>query len=93
MSDLFPNISLPKSNCKLFDKAVLHACNVHNVQSTEYFLEKVRQIYEMILVRHGLMIIGQPFGGKTAAYRVLSTALNEMNEIEGNVEYTGNISI
>ena len=51
-----------------------------NLQKSEYFVTKIVQLYEMILVRHGLMVVGLPFSGKTSAIRVLAGALTLLKE-------------
>ncbi len=46
----------------------------------QYSVNKIIQLYEMILVRHGLMVVGMPYGGKTNSLRLLAAALTELAE-------------
>lgn len=64
----------------VLNNAVEDACKENNIQNTDVFLEKVQQLYEMIVVRHGLMLVGLPFGGKTTCYRILAHALGLAEE-------------
>ncbi|XP_060913896.1 dynein axonemal heavy chain 12 [Labrus mixtus] len=79
-SDLFPGISLPEADYQLFLEASEECCKNHNVQPTQVFLEKMIQTYEMMIVRHGFMLVGEPFAGKTKVLHVLADALTLMNE-------------
>lgn len=77
---MFPGIVLPTPDYEILNKAVDQACKASNIQNTAFFLEKVQQLYEMIIVRHGLMIVGLPFAGKTTCYRILADALALIEE-------------
>ncbi|CAH0564658.1 unnamed protein product [Brassicogethes aeneus] len=77
-SDLFPGVDLPT-----FERAELIECLKETIEERQlygspWFIEKVMQIYEMILVRHGLMVVGRPLGGKTQAYQCLGEALGKL---------------
>ena len=69
-SDLFPGIDLPKPDRDELVESLQICIKKHNLQATPWFMEKIIQVYEMILVRHGLMIVGLPMGGKTCSYQV-----------------------
>lgn len=51
---------------------------------TDKFAQKVIQMYEMMLVRHGFMLVGRPMGGKSTVIQVLAAALNHLSTIDSN---------
>uniref|UniRef100_A0AAX7UY72 Dynein axonemal heavy chain 12 n=1 Tax=Astatotilapia calliptera TaxID=8154 RepID=A0AAX7UY72_ASTCA len=79
-SDLFPGICLPEADYQLFLEAAKECCKNHNVQPTDVFIQKMIQTYEMMIVRHGFMLVGEPFAGKTKVLHVLADTLTLMNE-------------
>ena len=79
-SDLFPGVELPKPDYDMLHECCAIECEKQNLQLTELFFIKITQLYEMIIVRHGLMIVGYSYGAKTSMYRTLGAALGMMKE-------------
>jgi dynein heavy chain len=79
VGDLFPGIKLPEVDNSLMEEAMIEECHSLGLQPTKYFLKKVFEIWEMMLIRHGFMIVGLPWGGKTKAYRCLQGALGRLH--------------
>ncbi|KAF9409411.1 hypothetical protein HW555_011235, partial [Spodoptera exigua] len=80
IGDLFPGMPLPLAGLPHLVECLKEVCVTLNLQCNEFFIEKVLQLYEMILVRHGLMLVGYPFAGKTKSYHALGHALKCVSE-------------
>ena len=78
-SDLFPGIELPEPDYVELMKAIMNQCKKFNLVAHPYFIDKIIQLYEMTIVRHGLMVVGEPFSGKTMCMNVLAGAQTELN--------------
>jgi len=71
-------VTLPEPDYKDLDDCLRAACKAANLQATPVFMEKAHQLYEMVLVRHGLMVVGYSFAAKTSIYRMLAAALGDL---------------
>ncbi|KAG8186377.1 hypothetical protein JTE90_026795 [Oedothorax gibbosus] len=80
ISDLFPGVTLPKPDYEVFLQAVNEVCATRNLQPADVFIDKVIQTYEMMVVRHGFMLVGPPNAGKTTVLHVLADALTLLKE-------------
>ncbi|NXY12857.1 DYH7 protein, partial [Atrichornis clamosus] len=79
-SDLFPGIKLPEADYNDFLECANDCCVQHNVQPVKTFIQKIIQTYEMMIVRHGFMLVGESFSGKTKVLHVLADTLSLMKE-------------
>jgi len=53
ISDLFPGLVLPEADYEVFLGAVSEICKKKNLQNVPFFNEKIIQMFEMMIVRHG----------------------------------------
>ena len=71
ISDLFPNLDVPRKRDPVFEKSVkMAACDL-KLQPEENFILKICQLDELLNVRHSVFIIGDSGTGKTKTWRTL----------------------
>ncbi len=87
ISDLFPGIDRPDIDYGALMQSLKLSCEAERLQPVEFFLKKNIQLYETLVVRHGLMVVGPTGAGKSENLKVLSRSLTQLNdfEIEGNL--------
>ena len=85
LSDLFPGIERPPFDYGPLLVALKDSILEKNLQPVQIFLRKNIELYEMICVRHGLMVVGPTCGGKSSNIRVLASALTKLKaqEVKG----------
>ena len=50
-----------------------------HIQAVSALVSKVIQLYETMIVRHGVMLVGPTGGGKTTTYEILKDTLTNLH--------------
>jgi dynein heavy chain len=78
ISDLFPGVEKPVMDYGELENATAAVTKDVHLQPTEYFLKKQFELFDMIQVRHGMMLVGPTGGGKTCCLRALQAACTSL---------------
>ena len=79
-ADLFPGVELPPPDYKKLLDSMREVCTQLNLQPKPDFFTKIISLYETMIVRHGLMVVGHAFAGKSAILNVLAKAFNNIKD-------------
>ncbi|GFO34548.1 dynein heavy chain 1, axonemal, partial [Plakobranchus ocellatus] len=75
LEDLFPGVTPPDQDYGALEKAISMSVRDLSFQHWPHQIEKVKQLYNQIMVRHGVMLVGPTGGGKTSVRNILQKAL------------------
>jgi len=78
ISDLFPGVERPQMDYGRLEEACHTESLAQNLQPVPYFVKKQFELFDMIQVRHGMMLVGPTGGGKTCCYRSLQRACTSL---------------
>ncbi|XP_056619544.1 dynein axonemal heavy chain 6 [Triplophysa dalaica] len=78
LSDLFPGVTIPEHDYGVLQSTIHSSLCQRSLQPLPSIISKVIQLYETMLVRHGVMLVGPTGGGKTVVYRILADALDTL---------------
>jgi len=78
ISDLFPGVERPAMDYGRLKEASEDLTKQAFLQPTDYFIKKQFELFDMIQVRHGMMLVGPTGGGKTCCYRTLKAACSSL---------------
>jgi dynein heavy chain, axonemal len=52
----------------------------HHLDNTDYSVNKILQLYDTKITRHGNMLVGRTMSGKSTTYKILAEAMNSLHE-------------
>lgn len=87
LADVFPGVPYVPVDLDRLKDEIKKVCQERRLVDGEAWMEKVLQLYQIQNIHHGLMMVGPSGSGKSMAWRVLLTALERLENVEG-VPYT-----
>ncbi|ORC87581.1 dynein heavy chain [Trypanosoma theileri] len=97
IKDLFPTIKIEETPNDLLLRYVKVEMEKKGLQIVDGLVTKSLQLYDTLVVRHGVMLVGQTFSGKTTIMRSVQGALTQIKEdghdAEGNTPLFNRVHI
>ncbi|XP_046391604.1 dynein axonemal heavy chain 6 [Ischnura elegans] len=78
LSDLFPKVVIPQQDYGSLQTVIETIIKEKGLKVVPAMVKKIIQLYETMIVRHGVMLVGPTGGGKTTIYRVLQDSLTKL---------------
>ena len=79
ITDLFPGVVVPFVDYGALQSQIERELTNHGLQPVPTFVNKVIQVHETMLVRHGMMLVGETGSGKTTNLKTLAAALTQLH--------------
>ncbi|XP_074520194.1 dynein axonemal heavy chain 6 [Halichoeres trimaculatus] len=86
LSDLFPGVCIPEHDYGVLHSTIQESLVKKNLQPLDSMIKKVIQLYETMIVRHGVMLVGPTGGGKTTVYTILADTLGTLHHTKHKAE-------
>ena len=83
LADVFPGTEYIPVDLSALCSHINKVCEERRLVEGERWVKKILQLYQIQKIQHGLMMVGPSGSGKTNAWRVLLTALERLDGIEG----------
>lgn len=83
LSDVFPGVAYVPVDLGMLRAEIKKVCTEQRLVSSDAFMDKVMQLYQIQNIHHGIMMVGPSGSGKSNAWRVLLRALSRLDQVEG----------
>eukprot|EP01065_Artemidia_motanka_P041381 TRINITY_DN5358_c0_g5_i2.p1 TRINITY_DN5358_c0_g5~~TRINITY_DN5358_c0_g5_i2.p1 ORF type:complete len:1991 (+),score=712.52 TRINITY_DN5358_c0_g5_i2:84-6056(+) len=78
--DLFPSVEIQEVSQELLEQFIRESLKTNGHQVVDSFVTKVVQVYDTMVVRHGMMTVGDTDTGKTTILETLKEALTNLKK-------------
>lgn len=82
LKDIFPNQKTSLYEIMALQTEVKRVCDEALMVPNERFIEKIVELYNILQINHGVMVVGAPGSGKSVAWKILVKALQKLDKIE-----------
>ncbi|KAI2606831.1 cytoplasmic dynein heavy chain [Hypoxylon fragiforme] len=82
-SDCFPGVQYVPANLAKLEDAIRRLASERHLVVNDIWMTKVLQLYQIQKIHHGVMMVGNSGTGKSAAWRLLLDALQQVEGVEG----------